>query len=271
MTTLTWETEVASGAAVPREEAPFGPERADPWAAPTAVTYAGPASRPRRKAARRSRQAAPATAVAGPAPASSRQAAARSRAPRRPLRRTIRVLLALPAAVGLALLLAVSLPTLFGCRSLVVMSGSMEPAISTGSVVVVERIPAAEIAVGDIVSFHSPETGKILTHRVQGLAAGEEAIEVETRGDANTGTESWAIEPTGTVGRLVFEIPYLGYLLAPLQGTTARLLLVVGPALSLGGVLLTSIWRDPGGRGQALAGRRRRDRPALRPASPEGI
>jgi signal peptidase len=155
-----------------------------------------------------------------------------------------------PATLGLALLLAVSLPILFGCRSLVVMSGSMEPAISTGSVVVVRRIPAAEIAVGDVVSFHSPETGSVLTHRVQAVAVGEGPIEVETRGDANTGTESWAIEPAGTVGRLVFEIPYLGYLLAPLQGAAPRLLLVVAPALLLGGFLLADIWRprSPGAR-----------------------
>ncbi len=266
VTTLVWETDRATGGEPPLEEAPLGPGRADPWAAPTAVTYAGTAPRPRRKAARPSRQAAPATASRRPADSSPRRLAAQHRCPRR----VVRALLAVPATFGLALLLAISLPMLFGCRSLVVMSGSMEPGIATGSVVVVKRIPAAEMAVGDVVSFHSPESGRTLTHRVQAVAAGEAAIEVETRGDANTGTESWAIEPTGTVGRLVFRVPYLGYLLAPLQGVAPRLLLVVMPALALGGILLASIWRDPAPSVSKPAGRRRREQRALRPARSEG-
>jgi signal peptidase len=173
-------------------------------------------------------------------------------------------------ASGLALLAAISVPVLFGCRSLVVMSGSMEPAISTGSVVVVERIPGADIAAGDVVSFHAPGSTMVLTHRVQSVAVREGMVEVVTRGDANTGTESWAIEPTGTVGRLVFEVPYLGYLLAPLQNPIARILLVVLPALALGGLLLVSIWRDPAASGRPAPGRRRRERIALRPAGSEG-
>ncbi len=223
----------------------------DPWAESyTAATYGAGQRRRQQLAAARERRPGAASQAAPPAAAAPRPAASSPRRPaarRRRPRRAIRVLLALPAAFGLTLLLAISLPMLFGCRSLVVMSGSMEPGIATGSVVVVKRIPAAEIAVGDVVSFHSPESGRILTHRVQAVAVGEGVIEVQTRGDANTGTESWAIEPTGTVGRLVFEIPYLGYALAPLQGVAPRLLLVVMPALALGGILLASIWRDPAG------------------------
>ena len=245
----------------------------DPWAESYTPDYGAGQRRRQQLAAARERRPGAASQAAPPAAAAPRPTASSPRRPaarRRRPRRAIRVLLALPAAFGLTLLLAISLPMLFGCRSLVVMSGSMEPGIATGSVVVVKRIPAAEMAVGDVVSFHSPETGRILTHRVQAVAAGEGVIEVQTRGDANTGTESWAIEPTGTVGRLVFEIPYLGYALAPLQGVLPRLLLVVMPALALGVVLLASIWRDPAGSAAKPRGRRWRARKALRPAGSEG-
>jgi signal peptidase len=176
-----------------------------------------------------------------------------------------RALLGVPGAFGLALLLAISLPVLFGCRSLVVMSGSMEPAIPTGSVVVVKRIPAAEIAVGDVISFRSPEDpGRILTHRAQAVAVEGGSVEVETRGDANTGAESWDIDATGTVGRVAFHVPLLGYLVAPLQGTVPRLLLVVVPALLLCGFLIADIWRPGTSRGRSRA------RTQLNPAGRSG-
>ncbi len=178
------------------------------------------------------------------------------RARRRGRRAVTRALLTLPAFVSLALTLAIALPVLFGCRTLVVMSGSMEPAISTGSVVVVKRMPAAQIAVGDVISFQSPESaGRTLTHRVRAVESVDGRVEVETRGDANTGSESWSIDPGGAVGRLIYHVPFAGYLLAPLQMTPARLLLVVVPALLLGVSLLRDIWRSPAGARKRPAGR----------------
>jgi signal peptidase len=148
-----------------------------------------------------------------------------------------------PSALGLVLLVCLALPVLFGCRSLVVLSGSMEPAVPTGAVVVVDRIPAAEVAVGDVVAFRSPEDpSRLLTHRVVAVGAKDGMVAVETRGDANSGSEKWTIDPSGTVGRMLFAVPYLGYLIAPLQGTLVRLALVVVPALLLGGMLLFDIW-----------------------------
>lgn len=178
----------------------------------------------------------------------------------------------LPTVLALALLAALGLPVLFGCRSLVVMSGSMQPAISTGSVVIVKQVAASGIAVGDVVSFRNPEdTSEILTHRVRAVETRDGRLQVETRGDANTGGEKWSIDPAGTVGRVVFKVPYLGYLLAPLQGRLARLALVVAPALLLGAHLVFTIWRAPVGPAVGRPARQRaRRRSALRPARIEG-
>jgi signal peptidase I len=240
-----------------------GSGTADPWAAPATVNYAEGgrrrgAARPRRRSrdrAKSGRAARRSADLASPAPPKAPATASRAR------RLAARLLLGGPVVSLVALLLAVALPVLFGCRSMVIMSGSMEPAIRTGSVVVVRRIPAAEIAVGDVVSFLNPEApGRTLTHRVQAVTGEGGRIEVETRGDANTGTESWSIDATGTVGRVAFHLPLLGYLLAPLQGTLPRLVLVVSPALLLGVSLVGEIWRSPAG------ARRRSMRRTSRPA-----
>jgi signal peptidase len=159
----------------------------------------------------------------------------------------------------LALSLALSIPVFFGFRALVVRSGSMEPAISTGSLVVVHRVPAESIAVGQVISFVTLEgTGQVITHRVQAVSQADGEMAVETKGDANTGSEKWSIGASGVVGRVVLHIPYLGYALAYLGGRTARLLLVVTPALALAGVLVVGIWRRPAGGGRARRSRRAR-------------
>jgi signal peptidase I len=242
----------------------------DPWAGLDSLTcFRGGAGR--RDEIGRSGKAPASGARRAPAVAAGRDAGKRRpeseeaarrgagdgrRTRRRGRRAVTRAVLAVSAVLTLALTLAIALPVLFGCRTLVVMSGSMEPTISTGSVVVVKRIPAAEVAVGDVISFQSPETaGRILTHRVQAVGLVDGRVEVETRGDANSGSESWSIDPGGSVGRLVYHIPFAGYVLAPLQRTPARLLLVVVPVLLLGASLLRDIWRSPAGARKRPAGR----------------
>ena len=66
------------------------------------------------------------------------------------------------------LFLSVSVPYLFGERSLTVLSGSMEPQLHVGDVVVVDQVPPLEVRVGDIVTFRDPEdASRLITHRVR--------------------------------------------------------------------------------------------------------
>src|SRR5437899_2420221 len=60
---------------------------------------------------------------------------------------------------GAGLTLAVAGPYVFGGRSFTVMSGSMQPAIDTGDVVIDETIAPRDARVGDIVTFPDPDRG----------------------------------------------------------------------------------------------------------------
>lgn len=254
---VTLATRQSGEAAGPAAEMPPASASASPlpeafWASPVQVTYAS------RTAARRCRVGAgpaglrsdgfPSSRPRPAPPAGVRSESGSSRRDRW-LGRARRVSARTFAALGLGLLLAGSIAVGLGYRGLVVMSGSMEPAVPTGSLVVVKRIPAEQIEVGEVISFRSPEfSGQTITHRVQAVSAGGGRVEVETRGDANTGSEEWVIDPAGTVGRFELRVPGLGYLLAPLQGRAARLLLVAGPAVLLAVLLVAGIWRPAPGR-----------------------
>jgi signal peptidase I len=150
--------------------------------------------------------------------------------------------------VGLGLLagtlLAAVAPQLAGYRSFTVRSGSMTPAIETGDVVVTEPISPLAARVGDVVTFVDPEgTGKLFSHRVQSLRAEGDEVAFVTRGDANTSTERWRVPADGSIGKVAYRIPKVGYALAWIDSGPARLALMAIPALLLLGAALVRIWR----------------------------
>src|SRR4051794_27420766 len=98
--------------------------------------------------------------------------------------------------------MAVGAAALAGYRSEVVLTGSMRPTLSPNDMVVVHRIAADEMRIGDIVSFAAPhQKGIVITHRVRAIAPARGGrLAITTRGDANNTSEHWTIAPTGSVG-----------------------------------------------------------------------
>lgn len=108
------------------------------------------------------------------------------------------------------------LPFLNGIRVLNVMSGSMEGAIPTGSVVIVADKEPLELIEGDIITFISNDPlyfGKVVTHRIVEIADYRDSVMFITKGDANEDKDGAAALPANVIGKVVFHIPLLGYLL----------------------------------------------------------
>jgi signal peptidase len=110
-----------------------------------------------------------------------------------------------------------------------VASGSMRPALEVGDLVIVQGVPASEIKVGDIIVFNQPGETINTIHRVvaiETLANG--TIEFRTKGDANpTADPQWTPEQN-VKGRVLFRIPYLGYLaLIPTIPITIIIIIIV--------------------------------------------
>ena len=145
------------------------------------------------------------------------------------------------------LLLAVGVPNLFHAKSLTVMSGSMEPTIGTGDVVVAQQILPIDARVGDIVTFRDPmEHDRLITHRVREIHVLQNKVLFVTKGDANTNTEHWVVPEDGTIGRVAFHVPLLGYFMVWIHSTFGLLLLIVMPTLLLGASELWRLWRPRG-------------------------
>lgn len=114
-----------------------------------------------------------------------------------------------------------TLPRLFGYQVYTVVSGSMEPAIPTDSLVFVHPQEPQEIVAGDIIAFYS-ETGDgaIITHRVvrNQVVSGE----FITKGDANAAEDMNPVVYDALIGRLTWSVPALGRILAMIASTAGK-------------------------------------------------
>jgi signal peptidase I len=158
--------------------------------------------------------------------------------------------------VSIGVLCATILPLPFGGRSLTVMSGSMEPTISTGDVILAWPISPLDAKVGDVVTYreHGGKS-RLITHRVRRIRIANGTVRFVTKGDSNTTVERWSMPEDATLGRVAFRLPKLGYPLSRLGDPRGRLLLIVLALVSLAGVALARIWRTPAaaGVGEAVA------------------
>ena len=159
-------------------------------------------------------------------------------------------------AVGLAIGIAAALlaPFAFDARPLVVLSGSMEPALGTGDVTVVRSIAPVDARPGDIVTFRDPaDAERLITHRVRSMTIQGDAVQFVTRGDANNVSERWRVAANGEIGRVLYRIPELGWALT-FARSKGLFVLLLGAALVLLVVFeLMAIWRPERDEDEAVA------------------
>jgi signal peptidase len=149
-------------------------------------------------------------------------------------------------AVAVLLILAVAMPLAFGARPHTVLTGSMEPAIAAGDVVIDERVSPGAVAIGDVVTFRDPEDqSRLITHRVRSIRRAGSHFWFVTQGDANNTTERWRVRADGELGRVAYTVPWVGHVAVLTHSRLGLALLVFVPLLLLALDELTRIWRQP--------------------------
>ena len=153
------------------------------------------------------------------------------------------------AALALVLLLAIpAILSLFGYRTYVVYGGSMGSALQNGSIGITERVAVDDIKIGDIVAIKRSSRALPFLHRVIDIDTSDGTRKFVTQGDANKEPDSGPISLQGTGDRIVFSIPWLGYVVHFARSPFGRAVLLVVPATLLVGVVLWETWKDVGKR-----------------------
>lgn len=113
----------------------------------------------------------------------------------------------------------------------VVMSGSMEPAIPVGSIVIVKNVNPEDVKVDDVIAFESGESRTL--HRVIEKVFENGSFYLRTKGDANEDPDPWTVKPEDVCGALLLTIPYYGYLLYFAGTPIGFALFILVPAIIL--------------------------------------
>lgn len=96
----------------------------------------------------------------------------------------------------------------------VIVTGSMEPEIKVGDVILVEKISDIEeinaLEIGDVIQFKREDI--LISHRIIDIEEDKEkGIRFETKGDNNTGADIERVEVENVKGKIIKTIPKVGY------------------------------------------------------------
>ena len=112
--------------------------------------------------------------------------------------------------IGILVIFVFFIPFIFGIKSFIVISGSMEPNIKTGAVAYVNtNVKPDDIKVGDVIGFDT--SSEQVIHRVTKI---NEDKSFTTKGDANEIEDLGKVEYENYKGKVIFSIPFLGKIIA---------------------------------------------------------
>lgn len=115
-------------------------------------------------------------------------------------------------------------------KIMTVLSGSMEPTIKTGSIVVIK--PAKEYKIGDIITFGPYSKKKPpITHRIYDIEVVEGKVFYITKGDANNAPDSRKVPKDEVLGKVLLDVPYLGYAVEAAKKPWGFMTIIIVPAV----------------------------------------
>ena len=132
--------------------------------------------------------------------------------------------------IGIVVLfLAPTLPFKSSVEIKIVKSGSMEPAVKTGSIVIIKSTGVYNI--GDIITFgEDTPTNYPTTHRIVTTKEINEETFYQVKGDANEEADPTLINKRDVIGKVIFTIPNAGYILDFARQPIGFILLIAFPA-----------------------------------------
>ena len=135
----------------------------------------------------------------------------------------------------------------FGHSMFRVITGSMEPTISTGSALICRKTAIDQIENGDIICYRTRIAeiyGSIVTHRVVAVQKDENGtIYLETRGDANVSSDPYYVNSSNLVGKVIWyseKESVINDMLSFLSGKMGFLVCIVFPVLVVSGLMMQS-------------------------------
>lgn len=131
--------------------------------------------------------------------------------------------------IGLLLIVSI-FPITGNIKIMTVLSGSMEPSIHTGSIVVAK--PSSNYKIGDVVTFGKNTKTEIpTTHRITEMRTENGVMIYKTKGDANNSEDGKEVLSKDIIGKVHFSVPYVGYAINFVKKPLGLMLVILIPAI----------------------------------------
>ena len=121
--------------------------------------------------------------------------------------------------LGNKFIMGEDIPKIMGYSNAIVLTGSMEPSISAGDMLIFKT--EKEYGEGDIIVFKSDNM--LVTHRIIEKTPGG----FITKGDANNTEDEALVSQSQVVGKLKWVIPFFGFVVNFFKGPLGMLILIV--------------------------------------------
>jgi len=142
----------------------------------------------------------------------------------------------------IVLFIAPPLPVIGALDVKIVKSGSMEPSIMTGAVVLMREVPVYGLQ--DVITFTSESSNIPTTHRIIGTENVNGVEYFITKGDANEERDTNLVSPADILGKVTLDVPYVGFVLDFARQPLGFALLVGIPALLIIIDEIGKIWSE---------------------------
>jgi signal peptidase I len=132
----------------------------------------------------------------------------------------------------------------FGYRADNIVSGSMEPTISAGTMIVAHSVATNALSVGDIITFKPVNIGEYnMAHRIVKVSNTFPRT-FTTKGDALAAPDPFDVPAANVLGRVEFHAPMIGNFIQFLRGKTGLFVGLVIPALVIMALIVQFLWKD---------------------------
>lgn len=118
-------------------------------------------------------------------------------------------------------------PSVFGYKPFIVLSGSMEVEIHRGDMIITKVIDPASLVVDDIIAFRDG-AGTVTTHRIIDIVEKDGDTYFITKGDNNTSQDQNLVEFSDVEGLYVMRIPGIGSFMKSLSEPTTIMMVFTG-------------------------------------------
>ncbi len=116
-------------------------------------------------------------------------------------------------------------PSFFGIKTFVIISGSMEPELNIGDIVIIKKCSQEELKENDIISYKYGQSE--ITHRIIQIEDNENGKEYITKGDNNNVRDSENIKYENIEGKCIGKIRHLGKVILILKNKIVLICIIL--------------------------------------------